>query len=78
MSYSVERVYQIWDDQHGERVEVRSDRDALDLVEVRSYDSEGKCERDMTFTREQARLLAKVLVEYLDTCESTGNSHKSP
>lgn len=40
--YTVEKPLQVWNDSTGERYEIGPDRDALDLVEIRSYDSDSK------------------------------------
>ena len=59
--YSIETVIQIWNDKTGERVEVGPDRDGLDLVQIRSYADNGTLERDITFTQEQAKLVAEAI-----------------
>jgi len=61
--YTLERVWQIWNDQEGECIEIGPDRDGLDLIEVRYRDSEGKIGQAVTFNNEQFVLLIDVLQE---------------
>lgn len=55
----------MWDDQHGERVEVGSDRDGLDLVELSSYTDDGKLTTSITMQPEQARMVAESILKAL-------------
>lgn len=64
--HSLEVVYQIWDDRHGDRIEVGPDRDALDLIEIRTYDADSKREREITMSKEQAVLLCDALTKLLE------------
>ncbi len=65
MSYSLETVKQIWNDKTGERIDITSDADALDLVEIREISKEGKIEARITMEKEAAVLLIQALKEYL-------------
>lgn len=66
MAYSVEVVRQIWDDADGERYDVGPDRDGLDMVELRYYDTEGKRLAELSFPAEQARLVACAMLACAD------------
>jgi hypothetical protein len=41
-SYTVERVFKVWDNKQGDHVYVGPDADGLDLAELRYVDSTGK------------------------------------
>jgi hypothetical protein len=58
---SMELLYQIWDDNTGEHIEVGPDRDGLDLLEIRQYNKEGNVGDRVTITRGQGRLIAEAL-----------------
>ena len=67
MNYSIERVIQIWNDTTGERIEIGSDRDGLELVEIRSYTDDGKVGQSMAMEKIQAIMLANsILALYHD------------
>jgi hypothetical protein len=61
--YELETKKVIWDNKHGERIEVGPDGDGLDLVEIRSYDAAGKLEREISFRPDQAHLVWRALGE---------------
>jgi len=66
MSISIEKLYEIWDDDIGQHYEVWADRDGLDLVEIRYYAFEDKeSQTRVTMTRETAAAIVKALTEYL-------------
>jgi hypothetical protein len=69
MPFTLETVYQAWDDEHGERVEVGTDRDGLDLVEVRSYSVESKPVQSIMMQPEQARMVAESILKVCDELE---------
>lgn len=62
MGYTLERMFEVWDDGSGSCIEIGPDRDGLDLVEIRQTDA-GKVEARITLTKEQAALVAKALAE---------------
>lgn len=68
-NYSLETVYQIWNDLNGSRIEVGTDKDGLDLVQIRSIDSKGEREREVTLTVEEAALVRDALSCYLGRLE---------
>ena len=63
MSFSVEHIVEVWNDEHGERVEVGCDRDGLDLVEIRSVNDRGEIDARLMMPKEQAILVAKAILE---------------
>lgn len=64
MTLTTEKHFKIWDDKKGTRIEVGPDRDGLDLVEIRSFDSDGKNETSLILTPEEATALAAVLENF--------------
>lgn len=68
-NYSLETVYQIWNDLNGSRIEVGTDRDGLDLVQIRNIDAKGEKEREVTLTLEEAALVRDALSRYLGRLE---------
>ena len=62
MAYTLERMFEVWDDGSGSSIEIGPDRDGLDLVEVRARD-QGKIVARITMSKEQAALVAKALSE---------------
>jgi len=63
--YSIETVIEIWDDVTGAHWEVGPDRDALELVEIRSYSKENICDSRMVFPKEVVVPLVEALKNYL-------------
>lgn len=61
--YSLENVARIWNDKTGEYIEIGPDNDGLDLLEIRTYTDDKKLGGSVTFTPEQAKLLATALVK---------------
>jgi len=61
--YTLENVDRIWDDDTGECIEVGPDNDGLDLLEIRSYTKDKKLCGSITFTLDQAKLVATALVK---------------
>ena len=71
-TFTLETVIQVWNDQHGERVEVGPDHDGLNLVEVRSVDSNGKTQTSITMEPEQATLVAQAILKLCGPPPQTG------
>lgn len=71
MGYSTETMREIWDDKHGDRVEVGPDRDALGMVEVRYKTEDGAIASRVAFSPEQARMVAHVMLLCADELDST-------
>lgn len=39
--FSLEKIYQVWNNDGGDRIEIRPDPDGLNIVEIRTVDSDG-------------------------------------
>jgi hypothetical protein len=63
--YSLDRVWQIWNDKHGNRIEVGPDLDSLGLVEIRYYTEDNRRGDSLTLSRDQASLVRDALTEML-------------
>lgn len=63
MKYSMEKVYEIWNDETGERIDIGPDRDGLDLIEIRSVNGDGKIAARVSFAKEAASLICQALSE---------------
>ena len=63
MNVTMERLFEIWNDDTGERIDVGPDRDGLELVEIRAREQDGTIRDRITLTREQAALVAQALLE---------------
>ena len=72
MSFSTETVIQVWNDEHGDRVEVGPDRDGLGLVEIRSYTDDNQIGSRITLAPEQAVLIAEAILKLY------GEKHEVP
>ena len=65
--YTLEKMFEIWDDKTGECLEVGPDRDSLGLLELREKgEGTGKILARITLDRERARLLVEALKELLN------------
>ena len=67
--YSVENCIKIWNDKTGDHVYVGPDRDGLDLVDIGSILHTGNEEGRVSFTIEQAILVAKAILKLYDKGE---------
>ena len=63
---SVEGLVRIYIDATGEYIEVCPDADSLGMLEVRQCNRDSKITDRLTITREQAKLLSKVLIQVLE------------
>jgi hypothetical protein len=62
MTYTLETMYEVWDDGSGSHIEIGPDRDGLDLVEIRSFEPKGNEPTDrIVMTKEQAQMVARAL-----------------
>lgn len=61
MSYTLETVRQIWDDQDGTRYEVGIDEDSLGLVHLSFVDEDGKCGPCLDLPVEVAKLMVPAI-----------------
>lgn len=64
MSYSLEKVNQIWDNELGDRIEVGPDRDGLDLIEIRYVNPDGEVQQGITLRGEQVNMVIEALKDY--------------
>lgn len=60
-TYTLEHRYLIWNDDHGERIEVGEDGDALGLVEIRCVGDDGIIITRITMGPEAVPLLIEAL-----------------
>lgn len=65
--FTAEKIVQVYNDEVGSYIYVGPDADGLDLVEIRSYFSDGKIEcggnARITMPPEQAILVARAILE---------------
>lgn len=67
--YEIEKGYKIWDNQHGERVEIGPDGDGLNLVEIRYVNGEGTIIQRITMPYEMADKVHRAFGFYLKDME---------
>jgi hypothetical protein len=60
---------QIWNNNTGDRFEIGPDRDGLDFIEIRSYNSENKLETHVSFPLEVAKLVYAALGKFIEEFE---------
>ncbi len=65
MTWSRETVYQVWDDNNGERYEVCQDPDGLGCCELRYVNEQGKIQSRLTMPIEAAVLLRDAITDFL-------------
>ena len=63
--YEIEKSYKVWDNKHGERIEIGPDADGLNLVEIRYVDPEGKIGQRIDMPFEMAEKVYQALGLYL-------------
>lgn len=68
--FSMNALYEMWDDEYGEKITVGPDGDGLGLVEIRSYSHTGEIVSRITCHPHQAGLVADGIKQYLKTLES--------
>jgi len=60
----LEKLFELWSD--GYHYEIGSDRDGLDMIEIRYYDTDPrKCSSRIAFSIEDAELLKQALTQLL-------------
>lgn len=64
--HSLEMKFQIWDDDHGERIEIGEDPDGLDMMEIRQRDTDGKILASIRMNEESVPLAIEALQRWLD------------
>ena len=77
MDFELETVKEIWDNRHGDHIEVGKDRDGLDLIEIRAYTSGNtKAYTQITLEPVQAKLVAIALMQFVEADEDKANQEK--
>ena len=66
MSYSLEVVFEIWNDKTGERITIGNDRDGLSLIEIRSITDDGSTAGSIMLTEEQAPMFIEAFQRFMD------------
>lgn len=70
LRYSMETMREVWDDKHGDCVEVGPDRDALGMVEVRCKTDDGAIGARIVFPAAKARLVAQAIFACADELDA--------
>lgn len=63
--YEIEKSYKVWDNKHGQRIEIGPDADGLNLVEIRYVDAQGKIGPRVDMSIEMAEKVYQALGMYL-------------
>jgi len=63
--YTLEMMFEIWDDDNGECIEIGPDRDGLDCIEIR-VKNDGKLGDRIILSYEQAALLVEAIQKLLE------------
>ena len=61
MGFSHEVIHQLWDDKHGDRLEIGPDRDGLGLIELRYFDPANECTDSLTIVPDQIGKIVEIL-----------------
>jgi hypothetical protein len=61
MSYSLEKKFEIWDDDTGGCISIGPDSDGIGCLEIQAKDDQGKVESSIFFSSEQIPLLIVAL-----------------
>jgi len=70
MTYSLETVFEVWNDKTGERIEIGEDRDSLGLTEIRSRMDDGQIGARIVLTNEQVPLVIEALQRHQECKKS--------
>jgi hypothetical protein len=68
-TFSLEKVYEVWNDKHGSKTEVGPDRDSLNLIEIRDYDTKNKIQGRIVMQKNQAILVVEALQLAIKDCK---------
>lgn len=60
--HTLEQMFEIWNDKTGSRIQVGPDRDALGMIEIRTYCDDGSTGSIVLLDSEQAQLVAQALL----------------
>lgn len=63
--YTLEKMFEVWNDQHGDCIEIGPDRDGLDLVELRQKNHDGQISNRIAFSKEEIPLIVEALEELI-------------
>lgn len=63
MGITIEKLFEIWNDDTGSCIEVGPNKDGLGGIEIRAKDDKGKIEASVLLLKEEARLVAQALTE---------------
>lgn len=76
MGYSMETMREVWDDRHGDCVEIGPDRDGLNMVEVRCKTDDGAMGPRMSFPVDKARLVAHAMLTCADELDTANENNE--
>lgn len=62
-TYSLERIWRVYDDDDGSYIEIGPDADSLGLVVIRAVGSDGKKVTEILIAPEMVRLISRALRE---------------
>ena len=63
-SHTLEMKFEIWNDDHGARVEIGEDRDGLGMMEIRQIESDGKTYGRITFDEKAIPLAIEAMQKF--------------
>lgn len=72
--FSLEHLFELWDDDNGSRIEIGPDRDGLNLVEIREKDEKSNFIARITMTAEQALLAAAAIKQVAEDSKQKGTT----
>lgn len=61
MDFSYEVIHQLWDNSHGDRIEIGPDRDGLGQFEIRHLTEANVCDESVLFAYEQIAKIIEIL-----------------
>jgi hypothetical protein len=67
MKFTTETIKRVWDDENHTYIYVGPDGDGFECIELRYVDEKGKMIERITMPPEQAKLVAKAILEIADT-----------
>lgn len=77
MSYSIEIVLEVWDDEIGNCVQIGPDQAGLGLVEIRGLDRDSQIVARLALATPVARLVAQALLACADELEKQEKGNES-
>lgn len=64
MTYSIQRIIKIHNDETGQHITIQDDDDGLDLIEIKQYDSDDKLEARISLLPEEAQAVVSELAKF--------------